>query len=484
LRAFYRDDSGSDHSTDEYFDGPASLTSAVASTKFTQADRISDTEIAPSGLANLPNVKLNIAELPQQSPARRHTLPSTGQLTSRSKTNTPSGRRRRAASSSVRPFFSLTQTQATIRKWLYAIYVYACTVIVILVGIRAYVQHYALSDNEPIGWALGYLLGDIPQFRLQVVKANLERWICLPPRAAPDPSCPDGGWANHARLFSLGASNTRLLLSAYFLAVIGTGLAIVLRLSPIYEVDTRRKVFHFMMVAMFLPTVYIDPAYVALALSLVLAIFLLLDLLRASQLPPLSRPIARFLAPYVDGRDLRGPVVISHIFLEIGCAIPLWLSLASLSRTGGGYMKGWEVPEREVAMVAGVVCVGLGDAAASLVGRRWGRRKWLWGGGKSLEGSLAFAVAVLAGLLGAALWLRVGGWKVASAPVEVGDGSGMDSLRSVLHWGRLWPWLRMEVPKAAACASLASLTEAVLTGGNDNVIVPVVLWGCVKSLGV
>jgi hypothetical protein len=60
----------------------------------------------------------------------------------------------------------------------------------------------------------------------------------------------------------------------------------------------------------------------------------------------------------------------------------------------------------------------------------------------------------------------------------------MDGLRSVLELGRAWPWLRTEVPKTVVCASLASLTEAVLTGGNDNVVVPVVLWGCVKSLGV
>src|SRR5690606_29878347 len=122
-----------------------------------------------------------------------------------------------------------------------------------------------------------------------------------------------------------------------------------------------------------------------------LALFLVLDMLRASQLPPLSKPIATFIAPYVDGRDLAGPVVISPIFLAIGCAIPLWLSLASLPRSpvsggdsdGDGFsagveLPGWEVPTREVAMVAGVVCVGLGDAAASLIGRRMGHHKWLW----------------------------------------------------------------------------------------------------------
>jgi len=252
-----------------------------------------------------------------------------------------------------------------------------------------------------------------------------------------------------------------LILCAYWLAIIIVGLAIVFQLSAVYEVDTRRKVFHFMMVAMLLPATYVDPTFAALSLSLMLAIFLLLDLFRASQLPPLSKSLAYFLTPYVDGRDLKGPVVISHIFLLIGCAIPLWLSLGSLPRTGTGYVHGWEVPTREVSMVSGVICVGMGDAAASLIGRRYGRHKWRWGGGKSIEGSVAFATAVSLALLLAKAWLRIGGW----------PANNHDS------------WVLTGV-KAGFAASIASLTEAVLTGGNDNVVVPVVLWLCVKGLDI
>ncbi|GAB1314947.1 dolichol kinase [Madurella fahalii] len=484
----------SGHSSDEQLDDPGPTT-FPPTTKTIQADSISDTEVAPAALSNLPDVRLDFAEPPSpEPPARRHTLPTTGsKQAGRSKTNTPSGRRKRATSSTARAFFSLTQAQATLRKWLYALYVYLCILAVIFLGVRAYVQKYALRGAEPVGWALGYLFGDLPEFRFQVVKANLERWICLPPRSSSGICQPgSGGWVQQTRLSPpLGPANTRLALSAYWLAIIVTGLAVVFRLSPVYEVDTRRKVFHFMMVAMFLPATYVDPAYAALALSLMLAIFLLLDLLRASQLPPLSRPVARFLTPYVDGRDLRGPVVISHIFLLVGCAVPLWLSLASLGRmaAGGGaerYDDGWELPTREVSMVSGVVCVGLGDAAASLIGRRWGHRKWMWGGGKSIEGSVAFAVAVWIGLMAGAGWLRLGGWATATTSDGNmgGDGSGMENLMSMLDPERLWGWAKWEGGKSAVCASLASLTEAVLTGGNDNVVVPVVLWGCVKSLGV
>ncbi|KAI0840309.1 hypothetical protein F5Y06DRAFT_264210 [Hypoxylon sp. FL0890] len=403
------------------------------------------------------------------TPLRRHTLPGIDNAPRKSHTHTPSGRRKRTASHSVRAFFSLTQQQAIFRKWIYAAYVYTCIMGAIFlpipyVGIKKVVADEALHGHEPIGWALGYLFGDLPRFRLEVVSHNLERWICLPPRSLDElGQFRSMGWVDRLRHLYFGEANTRLVLSAYFLVVIVVGLTVVFRLSPIYEVDTRRKVFHFMMVAMFLPSTYIDPTFAALALSIVLAVFLLLDLLRASQLPPLSKPLASFLAPYVDGRDLRGPVVISHIFLLIGCAIPLWLSLASLPRIGTGCLEGWELPTREVSMVSGVVCVGLGDAAASLIGRRYGQRKWLWGGGKSLEGSVAFAFAVFVGLVAAHVWLRVGGWPSAHDDSDT--------------------WV-VAAQKMGVCATTASLTEAVLTGGNDNVIVPVVLWTCVKSLRV
>ncbi|KAI6715090.1 cytidylyltransferase [Diplocarpon mali] len=384
---------------------------------------------------------------------RRHTLPALSSIPPRSSKKTPSGRRKKASSSSVQAFFHLTQQQATIRKWLYAGYVYVCIAAIILVVIRECVQRLALNGNEPIGWALGYLFGDLPWFRIQVVSYNLQGWVCLPPRNGREheESC-YMGWVEHLRHASFGSANTRLILCGYWLAIIIVGLSVVFHLSSIYEVDTRRKVFHFMMVAMLLPATYVDPTFAALALSLMLAIFLLLDLFRASQLPPLSKSLAYFLTPYVDGRDLKGPVVISHIFLLIGCAIPLWLSLGTLPRTGTDYLAGWEVPTREVSMVSGVICVGMGDAAASLIGRRYGRRKWLWGGGKSIEGSIAFATAVGLALVLAKAWLKIGGW-----PANNDDS-----------------WV-MTFWKAGVAAWVASLTEAVLTGGNDNVVVPVIV---------
>jgi dolichol kinase len=398
---------------------------------------------------------------------RRNTLPV---LVAQDHTSTHRYAHRKRSKSIAQSYLSLTPTQATIRKWLYAGYFYLVVVIMILGPIRYAVGKYALHDQEPFGWAISYLFGNIPKVRWEVFNWNLDWWIRLPPLIDTENIHQKEvplTIVEHLRHVVIGEANTRLVLAAYCAGTIVLGLISVFSLSAVVEVDTRRKVFHGTMVALLLTTIYIDPCFVALALALVLAIFLLLDLIRASQLPPLSKPIAKFLTPYVDGRDLRGPVVVSHIFLLIGCAIPLWLSLAGIERTGDEPWQDWNVKTRDVSMLAGVICVGMGDAAASLIGRRYGRRKWPWAGGKSLEGSLAFAVAVTIGLVFGKAWLAIGWGDVRQYQKGMGQ------------------WVRdalITTAKAALCAAGASLNEAVLTGGNDNVIVPVVLWVLVRGV--
>lgn len=373
---------------------------------------------------------------------------------------TTRGRRKRSVPPGLASFLSLTSAQARVRRWLYAAYIFAAIALIIVFLVRRFVASAALRGNDPFGWALGYLFGNIPSFRLWVVTMSLEHWIPLPRNSGDGNLTCSLGWVEHLRRDTFGEASTRLLICVYCMIVLIVGMTIVLKLSQIVEVDTRRKVFHGMMVQMFLPVTYIDPSFVSLAYSLVLAIYLLLDLFRASQVPPIAKPLTYFLAPYTDGRDHRGPVIVSHIFLLIGCAIPLWLSLADLRRVGEWPWAGWDVLTRNVGMVSGVVCVGIGDAAASLVGRRYGRLKWFWGGDKSLEGSVAFALSVFTGLIVARVWLTVGGWNSEH-----------------VSW-------TLVVIKSILAAGGASVTEAVLTGGNDNVIVPVVLWLLVRGLGL
>lgn len=359
------------------------------------------------------------------------------------------------------PFLRLTYLQAQALKILLAAYTYIVVALIILLPIRYFISQRALYGNEAVGWAVGYFLGDVPRFRMFVVNNNLDPWIKLPVNKLSIQPRIDAGMIELYQQRVFGSANARLLLAAYCVLAVGIGIVAVLQLKTVVEVDTRRKVFHGVMVAMLLPTIPIDPCFFALALMIVLAVFLMLDLFRASQLPPISRPLTSFLAPYVDGRDYRGPVIVSPIFLLIGCAIPLWLSLSSTSRVGSEPWQGWEVSSRDLSMVSGVICVGMGDAAASLVGRRYGRTKWYWGGGKSIEGSAAFAVAVMIGLTFSWLWLRVGGWIVFR--------------KDEMLWA---------IVKSLAAGVGASIMESVLTAANDNVVVPIGLWLLVRGLHI
>lgn len=405
----------------------------------------------PSHLSRAPNGAIKSAK------RRRNTLPAMLRAE-----ESPRRRKKPTRSASANTYTSLTAQQAAIRSWIYAGYVYLIMVLLILGPIAHLIARHALKGHDPFGWAIGYLIGNIRDVRFFIINWGLDQWIPLPP--LPDyERVTDLGRAEHFRHIVLGEANTRLCIATYCVAILAIGMITVLRLTSVVEVDTRRKVFHGMMVAMLLPTTFIDPTFVSLALIIILTVFLILDLLRASQLPPLSKPLAYFLTPYVDGRDLRGPVVVSHMFLLIGCAIPLWLSLAGSQFSGTSPWENWEVQTRDVSLIAGIICVGMGDAAASLIGRRYGRHKWPWAGGKSLEGSIAFAVAVTIGLSFGKIWLRLGQWH---EPDHVGAS------------------ISLTLGKAGIAACGASFMEAVLTGGNDNVVVPVVLWLFVRALGV
>lgn len=400
---------------------------------------------------------------------RRNTLPSRPVL--------PPPKRRIKLSRS-QWCLQLTAAQAERRKWTYAGYFYAAVAAIVYWPILSYVAEHAMQRKDPIVWALRYLFEDIPFIGSLIANMHLGEWLGF-----HDPGNQDWTQIRFTQLFRMpaviqtfGPSNIRLALVMYWVLVLLTGLLTVFNLTAYVEVDTRRKVFHGVMVGILLPSLFIDPLFCSLALSLVLAAFLLLEVVRAGRVVPLGNMLSRFVAPYVDGRDLRGPVVVSHIFLLIGCAVPFWLSLASINRASDG--DGWtlESEKREVAMVAGVVCVGMGDAAASLIGRRYGRHKWPWIGGKSLEGSAAFGVAVTLGLVVAKLWQVGGGWSDTTCSLAAFRGED-GLLAASFAWAET-------LFKAIVSACAASFMEAVLTGANDNVVVPVALWLLVKGLRI
>ena len=127
-----------------------------------------------------------------------------------------------------------------------------------------------------------------------------------------------------------------------------------------------------------------------LAFCFALSLFGLLEILRAFRVHLVAADAGtfhQFMVKFTDkGASPRnwddGTFILSHIYLLVGCGLPALI--------GGGATTA----VHRWAAVSGPIMVGLADAAASIVGRRYGRH-FIPGRQKTLEGTLAAAAVVI-----------------------------------------------------------------------------------------
>ncbi|ETS60555.1 dolichol kinase [Moesziomyces aphidis] len=154
------------------------------------------------------------------------------------------------------------------------------------------------------------------------------------------------------------------------------------------SLNARRKFFHALALLLFVPGIALDPAFTHLGFSLAFSIFIFAEYVRYYALYPFGAALHVFMSEFLDHKD-SGPVILSHFYLLTGCAGPLWLEGNS-----------------RILQQTGVLVLGVGDALASVVGRRYGRVYWPGGSSKTVEGSLAFVGSIMV----AAWALRLVGW--------------------------------------------------------------------------
>ncbi|CAM9572969.1 unnamed protein product [Ectocarpus sp. 13 AM-2016] len=88
---------------------------------------------------------------------------------------------------------------------------------------------------------------------------------------------------------------------------------------------TSRKLFHFLAIAMFVPAIALEPDFLSLALGTALGVLLALEFLRCAGCPPVASVMNGYYSGFLDARD-GGCVVVTHLFLLVGCSVPVWLS--------------------------------------------------------------------------------------------------------------------------------------------------------------
>lgn len=143
-------------------------------------------------------------------------------------------------------------------------------------------------------------------------------------------------------------------------------------------VNNRRKFFHAVAVLMFVPGYLLDAELMHLSFSVAISALIMIEYIRYFRLWPVGDQIQGFLTQFLDKRDA-GTAILSHLYLLLGCAFPVWLN---------------RIPNKvTVAGLLGVLTLGVGDSMASLVGFRIGHTKWP-NSSKSIEGTIAFCTSL------------------------------------------------------------------------------------------
>jgi dolichol kinase len=164
----------------------------------------------------------------------------------------------------------------------------------------------------------------------------------------------------------------------YVLVYWAVMLVLLLPASPTSSapVVVARKWFHLIAIILFAPPTYYQPQFLSLAYAIALCVLMVVEHCR-SQLPMMEFYYSRYLDIDKDSTDR---VVISHMSLIVGCAIPCWMSLI----TGKESIL--------LLRLFGILVLGVGDSMAALVGTQYGKTKW--GRRRSVEGSVAMWISM------------------------------------------------------------------------------------------
>ncbi|POW11643.1 hypothetical protein PSTT_05166 [Puccinia striiformis] len=190
------------------------------------------------------------------------------------------------------------------------------------------------------------------------------------------------------------------------------------------ELNFKRKFFHLLVCALFLPTVPFDIEFSSISFSVAFVIFTFCEFARYFAFYPIGAGIHLFFNEFIDAKD-SGPVILSHFYLLTACSTGIWLDGQSPPRSSPPFNVKQNTRRKTndvhlqslfgttptttahhqpvspaysgcaIEDLIGVIILGVGDTCASVIGKRFGKIKWNSGSSKTVEGSLAFVGSVI-----------------------------------------------------------------------------------------
>ena len=144
-----------------------------------------------------------------------------------------------------------------------------------------------------------------------------------------------------------------------------------------------RKGYHILLLAIFLPVTIIDQDMICVSSAIAFAAMIFVEVIRCSGLLPSKSKNAldSFMGSFTDERDA-GSIFTTHLSLLLGASVPIWMS--TLMDLG------------PILTLSGLVCLGVGDTAASVAGILLpGKLRLFEDSNKTIQGALAGLISML-----------------------------------------------------------------------------------------
>ena len=250
------------------------------------------------------------------------------------------------------------------------------------------------------------------------------------------------------------------LIASYLYVIVVIGTATFLRTRGTVSPEISRKIIHIGVGTWILPTVLLfrNP-WLAMVPP---ATFIVVNLLSWRYR----------LVPAMEEGD-RNPGTIYFPVAFVLLILLFWPGTLPGSTGGGGDAPAIDpaFPFSRFAVPAGIMAMAWGDAAASLVGRRYGRTRFKVPGKerKSIEGSAAFVLFALAGILLSAIVLLM-----AAGPDRNPPGLSLGEALAVAG--------RFQIVHIVIAVLAGAVAEALTPEGLDNLSVPLVVAAVVWFL--
>ena len=177
---------------------------------------------------------------------------------------------------------------------------------------------------------------------------------------------------------------------------------------PRIRIVILRKYFHGWCLILFVPVLIFaitddDFMFISLAFAIALFFFIVVEGIRVTDFMQLRKMIEEYCRPLLDERD-GGKLVLTHIWLLIGCAVPVWYAQIA--------------PKNKYQLMyssSGILILGIGDACAAIIGSRYGTLSWP-ASAKTIEGTLAGIITTMIGYY-AVMWMNRSGTAITTTEV-------------------------------------------------------------------